>query len=126
MTGSTSYAESLFAIDAVQFEGGAMSQYDHTSDSSGKRVHVHFCPSCGTTVSLSFERWPDFRALSRGTFDEPDWVSINAQIWTRSAQTGVALPSNTDCFAKARHTMNGEPEVPERFETPVMVRKSSA
>ncbi len=124
MTGTTSYAESMFLIDAVQFDGGTMSQYDHQSDSSGKRVHVHFCPRCGTTVTLTFERWPEYRAISRGTFDDPNWVSIGSHIWTKSAQTGVALPKDTDCFAEARQSLAGIPEVAVRFETPVMAHRA--
>src|SRR5688572_20428731 len=67
MTGSTSCAESMFPIDAVDFTG-QLRVYSHRSANSGKAVHVHFCPQCGTTLTLTFERWPEYRAVSRGTF----------------------------------------------------------
>jgi hypothetical protein len=122
MTGSSYYAESMFPMDAVTFNETAMSHYEHCSESSGKRVYVHFCPKCGTTVSLTFERWPEYRAISRGSLDEPDRVVIGSHIWTESAQTGVALPQGTDCFLHARMTLSGDPEVPQVFETPTMAR----
>ena len=124
VTGSTSYAESLFPVEAVVFSGGPLSEYDHLSLGSGKTVHVQFCSKCGTTVGLAFDRWPDFRAISRGTFDDPDWVEIGSHIWTDSAQTGVVLPAHTDCFRQARATLDGQPKTAERFDVPTLARKA--
>lgn len=125
LTGSSFYAESIFALDAVRFNGGELRQYEHLSDNSGKKVFVHFCPSCGTTVGLTFERWPDMRAISRGCYDDPNAVEITSNIWTRSAQTGVALPAAIDCFAGARASLDGRPEQATRYEAPVMARRTN-
>jgi hypothetical protein len=126
MTGSTSYAESMYPIGAVEFFGEPMTQYAHRSDSSSKGVHVHFCPRCGTTVTLTFERWPEYRAISRGAFDDPNSVSITSHIWTRSAQTGVVLPAGTDCFAQARASLDGTPLSPQQYSEPTPARPSDA
>jgi len=123
MTGTSFYAESLFPIDGVQFNEGELRQYEHTSDGSKKKVFVHFCPSCGTTVGLTFERWPEFRAISRGCYDDPNAVDLSSHIWVRSAQTGVALPGQVDCFAQARATLDGTPQQPSRYQTPVIARQ---
>lgn len=120
MTGSSSYAESLFPIDAVEFTSGQPRKYAHTSDESGKKVYVEFCANCGTTLGLTFQRWPELRAISRGCYDDPNAVSVTANIWARSAQSGVALPSGIDCYSGARATLDGLPERPVRYETPVM------
>ena len=122
VTGSSYFAESMFPMDAVQFSGGPMSRYEHVSDGSKKRVFVHFCPTCGTTVSLTFERWPEIRGIARGCYDDPDAVTVSSHIWTRSAQSGTALPEGVDCFAKARATLDGAPEPSVRHASPVMVR----
>jgi hypothetical protein len=124
MTGSTSYAEAMFPINAVEFDG-RLGIYTHTSDTSGKAVYLHFCPTCATTVTLTFERWPEYRAMSRGTFDDPDWVSIDAHIWTKSAQSGVVLPASVDCYARARTKLDGTPEPSERFAAPVPARRDA-
>jgi len=123
MTGTSFYAESLFPMDAVQFNEGELRQYAHHSDGSHKKVFVHFCPSCGTTMGLTFERWPDVRAISRGCYDDPNAVELTSHIWTRSAQSGVALPADVDCFARARATSDGQPEVASRHEVPVLARQ---
>lgn len=126
MTGTAFYAESMFAADAVTFNGGQMSSYEHVSDSSQKKVFVHFCTRCGTTVSLTFERWPDVRAISRGCYDDPDAVTVTSHIWTQSAQSGTALPEGVDCFVRARMTLDGDAEPSTRYPSPVMVRSGGA
>lgn len=123
MTGSSFFAESMFPIDAVDLSG-QLSVYEHNSANSGKAVHVHFCPKCGTTVTLTFQRWPEYRAISRGTFDDPNWTRIGSHIWTESAQSGVILPAETDCFRQARATLAGEPLEPTRY--PAHVAAESA
>lgn len=126
MTGSSFYSESLFSFDAVEFNDGELRRYEHRSDGSGKKVFVHFCPTCGTTVSLTFERWPDLRAIPRGCFDSPNAVDVTGNIWTRSAQTGVSLPSGIDCYTKARMTHDGQPEPSTKYEQPVMASSDDA
>lgn len=125
VTGSAFYAESIFQRDAIQFNDGELRQYAHVSDGSQKKVFVHFCPVCGTTVGLTFERWPDMQAISRGCYDDPNAVDISSHIWTRSAQTGVVLPALVDCFAEARASLEGQPAPPARHETPVLARAPS-
>ena len=125
LTGSSFYAESLFERDAVEFNDGALAQFEHRSDGSGKLVFVHFGPTCGTTVGLTFERWPELRALSRGCYDDPNAVEIVANIWTRSAQTGVALPCAMDCFDTARFDLDGQPLPAVKHTAPVMARNDN-
>lgn len=126
VTGSSFFAESIFPMDAVHFNGGQLRQYEHRSDHSGKKVVVHFCPSCGSTLGLTFERWPDLHAISRGCLDDPNAVQVTSHIWTRSAQTGVALPANVDCFAEARASLDGHPAQASRHHAPVMARQGEA
>lgn len=122
VTGSSFFAESMFPMDTVRFNDGKMKSYEHLSDGSNKRVFVHFCQACGTTVSLTFERWPDIRAIARGCYDDPNAVAVTSHIWTRSAQSGTALPEGVDCFAKARMTLDGTAEPSVRHASPVMAR----
>lgn len=124
MTGSSFYAESMFPIEAVELDG-QLSVHDHVSQTSGQAVHLHFCPKCSTTVSLTFDRWPQLRAISRGTYDDPNRVDITSHIWTESAQSGVVLPAHTDCFAQARATLEGTPLEATRHASPVDARPTA-
>ncbi len=120
VTGSSYFAESMFPTDAVLFNDGQTKSYEHVSDGSNKKVYVHFCPNCGTTVSLTFERWPDIRGIARGCYDDPNAVNVSSHIWTRSAQSGTALPEGVECFARARVSLDGQAEPSVRHATPVM------
>jgi hypothetical protein len=122
VTGSAYFAESMFAMQAVSFNGGALSQYAHVSEGSNKKVFVHFCPNCGTSVSLTFERWPEVRGIARGCYDDPNAVAVSSHIWTDSAQTGTALPQGVDCFAGARVSLDGLPEPSIQHAAPAMAR----
>jgi len=121
MTGSAFYVNSVFPIQAVEFNASEVRKYEHTSDDSGKKVYVEFCPVCATTIALTYEHWPDFRAVSRGCYVNPNAVDITSHIWTNSAQSGVALPADVDCFARARLTPEGLAEHPSKYPKPVMV-----
>jgi hypothetical protein len=120
-TGSSFYAESIFRDEQVRLAGEPMRVYEHRSDGSGKLVYLHFCGRCSTTVSLTFERSPGFRALSRGTFDDPNWVQAQAHIFTRSAQSGTVLPAHVPCFAGHRITIDGAAEPSQVFQAPAEV-----
>lgn len=122
VTGTSYFAESMFPMSAVVFNSGKLSCYAHISEGSKKKVFVHFCPNCGTTVYLTFERWPDIRGISRGCYDDPNAVAVSSHIWTQSAQTGTALPEGVDCFVGARMSLDGQAEASTRHPSPVMAR----
>lgn len=122
VTGSSYFAESMYPKEAVVFNAGPLSTYEHLSDTSHKKIYVHFCPTCGTTVSLTFERWPDMRGIARGCYDDPNAVSVTSHIWTQSAQSNTALPGEVDCFAQARMTLDGQAVPAVRHPAPVMAK----
>ena len=107
VTGSSYYAESMFPMNAVVLNDGALSSYAHISDGSRKKVFVHFCPNCGTTVSLTFERWPEIRGISRGCYDDPNAVEVSSVVLHAIqyiklrlfAQGGVVKPRNSGTIA---------------------------
>ena len=68
-TGSSFAAGMNFPIAAVQVEG-ELKTYS-VIGSSGKPIHRHFCPNCGTWVTCTFEVGPGFIGLLAGTLDEP-------------------------------------------------------
>jgi hypothetical protein len=120
VTGGAYFAESMFPMSAVAFNEGELSCYEHRSETSQKKVFVHFCSNCGATVSLTFERWPDIRGISRSCYDNPNAVTVSSHIWTQSAQSGTAFPADVDCFVGARMSLDGQAQVPVRHSSPFM------
>jgi hypothetical protein len=84
--------------------------------------HCHRVVGRGHRPDLGGLRWPEVRALARGSLDDPNSVTIASHIWTDSAQTGVVLPAATDCFAGARSSLDGTPLPATRHDVPWMVR----
>ena len=124
VSGSSFLAESILPCEAVHFNDGRREQYEHRSDTSGKKVFVHFCPSCGSTLGLTFDRWPELQGITRGCLDDPNAVEVTSHIWTRSAQSGVALPAHIDCFVEARSSLDGQFATARRYDVPVLARES--
>ena len=128
-TGSAFLVAPVFKKGDVELSGAKPQTYDHQSDESKKRVTVNFCGTCGTTVFLDFERFPDICDLCGGTFDDPNWFDRSQgkcrHIFTRSAQEGVVLPPNIDTYEAHALQLDGTPNQSVVFAQAVMARQKS-
>jgi hypothetical protein len=126
-TGSAFLVEPIFRTEDVAFSGTAPRTYDHRSDSSDKRVALNFCGRCGTTLYLSFERFPGFIGVCAGTFDDPNWFERGPgscrHIFTRSAQRGVVLPAGLEIYLEHAMQLDGTPNEPRVLEQASMVTR---
>lgn len=129
ITGSAFLVEPVFRRQDVAFSGIAARHYDHSSDTSLKRVTVNFCGRCGTTIYLDLERFPDILGLCGGTFDDPNWFERNPakcrHIFTRSAQEGTVLPPGFDTFAEHALKLDGSPNRPVVLAHALMVPRKN-
>ena len=53
---------------------------------SGADVYRHFCPECGVHLLSGNSRFPEFRSVKIGVFDDPAWFRSDGSIWAASAQ----------------------------------------
>jgi hypothetical protein len=127
-TGSAFLVEPIFRAEDVVFSGTAPRTYDHRSDGSDKRVTLHFCGRCGTTLQLSFERFPGFVGVCAGTFDDPNWFERDAcrHIFTRSAQRGVVLPAGLQLYVEHALQLDGTPNEPSVLAQAEMVTRGES
>ena len=118
LTGSAYLVEPIFKKEDVVLAGNPK-VYHHRSDGSGKRVSVHFCDRCGTTLYLDLERFADMLGICGGTFDHPDWFDRCAancrHIYIRSAQAGVTLPAGVNMYQEHAVELDGTPNQPTVF-----------
>jgi hypothetical protein len=125
LTGSAFLVEPIFRKEDVALSGFTTKSYDHLSDTSGKRVTLNFCGTCGTTIYLELERFPDVLGLCAGTFDNPNWFDRRSKatrhIFARSAQDGVLLPAGVNIFVEHALQLDGTPNQPTVLEEPVMI-----
>ena len=116
ITGSAYLVEPVFRKEDMSFSGAMLKAFVHRSDSSHKKVTVHFCETCATKIYLDLERFPDIWGVFGGTFDDPNWFDRSAancrHIFTRSAQHGVVLPSGVATFDAHAVGLDGTPNEP--------------
>ena len=129
-TGSAFLVEPIFRAEDVTFRGTAPRTYDHRSDSSDKRVTLSFCGKCGTTLYLSFERFPGFIGVCAGTFDDPNWFERGPEscrhIFTGSAQRGVVLPAGFEIYVAHAMQLDGTPNQSHVLEQARMVTRGGS
>ena len=125
LTGSAFLVEPIFRRADVSFYGAVAKRYDHQSDSSRKRVSVNFCGTCGTTICLDLERFPEIVGLCGGTFDDPNWFDRSQcrHIFTRSAQAGVVLPAGVDLYQEHALRLDGTATQPTVLAHALMVAR---
>jgi len=81
-----------FEESAVVFESGDLDCFQFNSDTTGRWIKNEFCTQCGSTVSWTLEMRPGLRAIAGGSYDNPDWYSLEAHIWARSARSDMCYP----------------------------------
>ncbi len=67
---------------------------------SGKPIHRHFCPECGSAVMDEAEMMPGIVMINTGTLDDPSQVKPAMQIYCDSAQPWAQLGGDTKSFPK--------------------------
>jgi hypothetical protein len=124
-TGSDRMIEPVFRLDDLDFTAAEPERFTTVSEGSGKAVHVHFCPDCGTKVVLAFERWPDRIGLYAGTIDDPSALAptpSNAkQIFVSEAAPGSVLLPGIPTFERHAVSQDGTRNVPTIHDLPVVV-----
>lgn len=64
----------------------------------GKRLRRHFCPVCGSAVSITLDRYPEIRSMMGGTLDDKDAINPTFSIWCAEGQGWLKLPEGIACF----------------------------
>lgn len=90
-TGSSFSVNAFYEAKAVEI-AGTSKEFERSGD-SGRKVHMHFCPTCGSTVFWKAEASPAWIGVAVGAFAEPaftppimsvfeqakhDWVQLDA------------------------------------------------
>lgn len=97
-TGSAFGFMAYFNKADVEITRGELKSYDHHSDESNRLLRIGFCPTCGTTVTMTVELMPGTCGIAGGTFDDPGWLRIERHVWLRSAHPWIVVPSGVDSF----------------------------
>ncbi len=116
-TGSNAMVEPIFDRDAFRLKQGTPRIYDHVSGGSGQAVHVHFCPTCGSKLYLTFDRWPQRLGVYAGAFDDPGWFEISPAttrfIFREEAVRGTMIPPGYEVYDRHAAEPDGTPAAPQ-------------
>jgi hypothetical protein len=99
-----------FAQESVEITQGQLAECEHRSDAIGRCLKVQFCATCGTTISHTAEVRPGMRSIAGGTFDDPDWFSIDRHIWVQSKRPWVVIPAGMAAYQQG--FVAGAPSAP--------------
>ena len=121
-TGSLGMVEPIFNAADFRIIVGKPSTFDMPSRGSGKRITIHFCATCGTKISLTFERFTGVVGVYGGTFDDPDWFdrspATTKHIFTGVAQKGTILPAGYNTFTEHAWLNDGTEVEPTVHDAP--------
>lgn len=113
-TGSDRMVEPIFLRDRFHFLAGEPRTFDLPSEGSGKTIHVHFCPDCGTKLALTFERWPEYLGLYAGTLDDPSAVEVSPetgwQIFISEARPDSVIHGGVPSYLRHSEDNVGNPQ----------------
>src|SRR5215472_2087002 len=99
-TGAPFGVGAYFKKEQVQSSGNEKI-YERGSD-SGRKLRMHFCPECGTTVYWEAELRPDHYGVAVGAFAARGSRHRSAQSGRKRAILGSCLTLNCPIFHKVR------------------------
>ena len=95
-TGSVIHAGAYFLQADVQCEGPNVI-YSRSAE-SGRGVHFHFCPNCGTSLYWEADTAPDFLGIAVGCFADQDFPAPSFSVWEEGLHPWLGLAANIARF----------------------------
>ena len=86
----------IFPRDAVTIEG-KLTTYETRLDGKN-RLSRHFCPTCGSAVSITLDSYPEIRSMMGGTLDDKTKINPRFSVWCSSGQAWLTVPAGIACF----------------------------
>jgi hypothetical protein len=92
-TGAVLATNTYFANKQIQGRSGTAKTFEMSRD-SGRKVTLHFCPECGSTVYLEAEFMPGHTGIPVGTFNEPNFPEPSLSAFNRNKVPWLKLPDH--------------------------------
>ncbi|MFL5256599.1 MAG: GFA family protein [Rhodopila sp.] len=67
----------------------------------GRKVRIHFCPECGTSVYWDADFLPTHLGIAVGTFFDPSFPAPRLSVWERSRHPWVAFNQDLPGFPQS-------------------------
>lgn len=104
----------FYSIDAVDISGTAK---EFTRDgASGGKVHMYFCPNCGSTVYWKPDILPSLIGVAVGALADPNYPAPVKSIFEQSKHSWVRIDASVEHFQQSALQKN-RPETPLRSDS---------
>lgn len=89
-SGSAFLIATVFNREQVNFEGRELQVF--AAGERGHQLYRHFCPTCGSAVMITLDRYPEIRSIMGGTWDNKARLRPTFSLWTSNGQPWLSLP----------------------------------
>jgi hypothetical protein len=128
LTGSDYNVESMFREDQFIVTEGRTKTFTKASEGSGQPIHIHFCETCGTSLFLRPDRFPDCVGVFSGSFDDPNWFTRDENtvgyFFTAEAPRGMLIPAGFETYPGHAKALDGSLNDAKRHARTFMIGKS--
>jgi len=100
-TGSVFGVGAIFKRESVRAE--EPSKMYVRDGQEGRKVKMHFCPTCGTTVFWEADLRPDHIGVAVGAFHDAIFPPLTVSVWEESKHGWVVFTHDL------AHSLNGRP-----------------
>jgi len=90
----------LAAVPKDAFSISGETKFYTATGDSGKPLHRHFCPDCGSRLYTHAMVMPDVYLVTAGSMDDASWLEPAMHIYLDSAQPWAQIPSDAVTFNK--------------------------
>jgi hypothetical protein len=104
-TGSALGVGTYFPKEQVRTEGSSK-VYVRGCDSR-RKIALHFCPDCGSTVFWHAEFVPDLVGIAFGAFADPSMSWPTISVWETTRHRWVAFDAELDHFGRQPEMIDG-------------------
>jgi hypothetical protein len=98
-TGSAFGANAYFRKEEVRTEGA--SRVYVRDGEEGRKVRIHFCPDCGSSVYWDADFLPRHIGVACGAFADPSLPAPTRSAWEETRHAWVAFDHPVEGFARA-------------------------
>jgi hypothetical protein len=100
-TGAIMHSGAYYKRTAVRPEGD--SKVFARATESGRTIHFHFCPNCGSSVYWEADLRPDHYGVAVGAFADPNFPMPSYSVWEQTKHAWIDLPPALQHFPKGRN-----------------------
>lgn len=95
-TGAPFSSNAFYSIDCVEISG-ASKEFIRTAE-SGRKVRMHFCPTCGSTVYWKADVSPSWIGVAAGSIADPAFAPPSISVFEQSKHKWVQLDETVEHF----------------------------